>query len=154
MTYFWAALIGLISGICSGLFGVGGGIVMVPVMVLLLNMDMKRAVGTSLAIIIPTAILGSVRHFKNGNLDFPLFLAIAPWALFSGYFGAWLTQHVSSGQLKRAFGVFLVLVGVYMVFGAPSKGAPQPVSESAAKTGRSASIEDSDKTPDTTRSGR
>jgi uncharacterized membrane protein YfcA len=135
MLYFWAAIIGLASGVCSGLFGVGGGIIMVPAMVFLLGMDMKRAVGTSLAIIIPTAIVGSVRHFKNGNLDITLILATAPWALASGYLGAWLTQHVSSMQLKRAFGVFLILVGTYIVFGDRQKTPP-----SSGKVGVSGQI--------------
>jgi uncharacterized protein len=132
MTYFWAALIGLASGVCSGLFGVGGGVVMVPAMVLLLGFDMKKAVGTSLAVIIPTALVSSFKHYKNGNIDWAMTLSLAPWAVLSGYVGAWLTRHVQSDSLKRAFGVFLVLVGLYIVFGDRLGGARKTAGPAAA----------------------
>ena len=62
ITYLVAGIIGLVSGLTSGLFGVGGGIIMVPAMVLFLSppiRDIKQAIGTSLAVIIPTALMGS-----------------------------------------------------------------------------------------------
>ena len=65
MNYYIAAIIGLVSGVTSGLFGVGGGIIMVPAMVYFLSppvRDIKQAIGTSLVIIIPTAIMGSYKH--------------------------------------------------------------------------------------------
>ncbi len=110
------ACIGLISGLASGLFGVGGGIVMVPSMVLLLHVPMKTAVGTSLAVIIPTAIVGAWKHYHQGNVDWLLALALAPMAILGGYGGAWLTKVISAGDLKRAFGGILVLVGLHMIF--------------------------------------
>ena len=127
MTYVWAALIGTLSGVCSGLFGVGGGIVMIPAMVILLQMDMKRAVGTSLLVIIPTAMVGSFKHFRNGNVDGHLAALIIPAALVTGYLGAWLTQHIASASLRRGFGVFLVGIGIYLVLGRfPSTSEPTP----------------------------
>lgn len=138
MTYIWAALIGTLSGVCSGLFGVGGGIVMIPAMVILLQMDMKRAVGTSLLVIVPTAMVGSFKHFRNGNVDGQLAAMIIPAALLTGYLGAWLTQHVTSGSLRRAFGLFLVGIGIYLVAGRfPASGPPAetpPVTGSAGGT--------------------
>lgn len=116
MNYAIAAIIGLVSGVASGLFGVGGGIVMVPAMTFFMAMDIKRAVGTSLAVIIPTALMGSFKHYQQGNLDWRVALSLVPMAIVGGYAGAWLTTQVSSANLKRAFGGFLVLVGLRLLF--------------------------------------
>lgn len=119
MHYFIASIIGLVGGIASGLFGVGGGIVMVPAMVLLLSppiRDIKQAIGTSLAVIIPTALMGSYKHFQQGNVDWRIALAIAPLAIAGSYLGAWLTLHIPADNLKRAFGAFIILVGTKLLF--------------------------------------
>jgi uncharacterized protein len=115
MQYIIAGLIGLISGLTSGLFGVGGGIVMVPAMVYLLTMDIKLAVGTSLAVIIPTALSGVFKHTHLGNVDWKVALSLAPTAIIGSYLGAWLTKEISSANLKRAFGGFLILVGIRLL---------------------------------------
>jgi uncharacterized membrane protein YfcA len=120
MYYFLAALIGLVSGIASGLFGVGGGIVMVPAMVLFLSppiRDVKQAIGTSLVIIIPTALAGSYKHFTQHNVDWRVAVSIAPLAIVGSYLGAWLTTHIPADNLKRAFGGFILLVGAKLLFG-------------------------------------
>jgi uncharacterized membrane protein YfcA len=116
MQYLIVALIGAVSGITSGLFGVGGGIVMVPAMQYLMKMDIKLAIGTSLLVIIPTAIASSFKHFQLGNVNWRVALMLAPMAIVGGYGGAWLTKNISSGNLKRAFGGFLVLVGLRLAF--------------------------------------
>ncbi len=118
MNYLIAGMIGLVSGLASGLFGVGGGIVMVPAMIFLLSppvRDIKQAVGTSLVVIIPTAVMGSYKHFTQGNVHWQTALALAPMAIVSGYAGAWLTSQISAESLKRAFGGFLVLVGLRLL---------------------------------------
>lgn len=117
MQYLYAALIGIFGGFASGLFGVGGGIVMVPAMVYLLTMDIKLAVGTSLAVIIPTAATGVAKHYQLGNVDWKVAASLAPTAICGGYLGAWLTKEISSANLKRAFGGFLILVGVRLLLG-------------------------------------
>jgi uncharacterized membrane protein YfcA len=116
MEFLIAGLIGLLSGITSGLFGVGGGIVMVPAMMFFMKMDIKLAVGTSLAVIIPTAMMGSFKHFQLGNVDWRVALSLAPTAIVGSYLGAWITKSISSGDLKRVFGGFLVLVGLRLAF--------------------------------------
>lgn len=115
-----AGLIGLVSGITSGMFGVGGGIVMVPAMVLLMSppiRDIKQAVGTSLAVIIPTAALGSLRHHQFENVHWPTVLVLAPLALAGAWLGTWFTTLVTVDQLKRAFGGLLILVGLWLLVG-------------------------------------
>ena len=118
MYYLLASVIGLVSGITSGLFGVGGGIVMVPAMVLLLSppiRDIKQAIGTSLAVIIPTALMGSYKHLTQGNVDWRTVLALAPTAVLGGYLGAWLTTLLPAENLKRAFGGFMIIVGLRLL---------------------------------------
>lgn len=119
MHYLFAGIIGLVSGITSGLFGVGGGIVMVPAMLWLLSppiRDIKQAVGTSLVVIIPTALMGSFKHFQQGNVDWRMALSLAPLAVAGSYLGAWLTTHIAADNLKRAFGGFIILVGAKLLF--------------------------------------
>lgn len=112
MNYLYAGVIGLASGVISGLFGVGGGIVMVPVLVFLLGVPIKTAIGTSLMVIVPTAITGSLKHFSEGNVDWKLALTLIPTAVIGGYIGAKLTKDIPAENLKRIFGAFLVVVGL------------------------------------------
>ncbi len=116
MHFIIAGIIGLISGITSGLFGVGGGIVMVPAMMFFMKLDIKMAIGTSLAVIIPTAIMGTYKHAGSGNVDWRVAFSLAPTAILGSYGGAWLTKTIPSADLKRIFGGFLVLVGLRLAF--------------------------------------
>lgn len=116
MQYLMAALIGLAGGVASGLFGIGGGIVMVPAMVYLLNTNIKVAVGTSLVVIIPTAITGSFKHQQLGNIDWRLAGALVPLAMAGGFLGAALTQSVPAATLKKMFGGLMIVAGVRLLF--------------------------------------
>lgn len=115
MLYLYAALIGLLSGLTAGLFGVGGGIVMVPAMTFLLKLDIKTAIGTSLAVVVPTALMGAIKHHDLGHVNFRVALAIIPVAFLCSFGGAWMTEHLSSAALKRGFGGLLILVGARML---------------------------------------
>jgi uncharacterized membrane protein YfcA len=117
MRYLIAGIIGLISGVASGLFGVGGGIIMVPGMALLLKVDVKTAVGTSLAVIVPTAIVGVMKHTQLRQVDWQMAAMLAPTAILGGLIGPWLTTRLASAELQRLFGGFLVLVGARLLFG-------------------------------------
>lgn len=117
MHYLYAALIGLFGGVASGMFGIGGGIVMVPAMIFLLKTDPRLAVGTSLAVIVPTAIVGSFRHHAFANIDWRLALMLVPTALIGGWLGPWFAEKMSSLGLKRAFGVLLLAAGVKLLTG-------------------------------------
>jgi uncharacterized membrane protein YfcA len=88
---------------------------MVPAMMFLVKMDIKPAIGTSLAVIVPTALMGTLKHHDLGNVHWRLALALVPTAIGGGYLGSWLTRHVASADLKRAFGGFLVLVGLRLL---------------------------------------
>ncbi len=116
MIYLIAAILGLVSGVFSGIFGVGGGVVMIPGMVYLMKVPIKTAIGTSLAIIVPTAIAGAAKHTHAGNVDFKIFLLIAPLAIAGGIGGAMLAQKVPAETLKRLFGAFIICVGAHLAF--------------------------------------
>lgn len=116
MFYVYAALIGLISGVTSGLFGVGGGIVMVPAMMFLMKVDIKTAIGTSLAVMVPTAAVGAFKHHHMDHVYWRLAASIIPVGLVGSYLGARLTQHISSQSLEKAFGIILILVGARIAF--------------------------------------
>jgi len=122
MNYLIAGIIGLVGGITSGLFGVGGGVVMVPAMMFFLSppiRDIKQAVGTSLLVIIPTAMMGAFKHYHPdpnvSNVNWPVALSLAPTAVVGGFLGAWLTTMIHADSLKRAFGAFIILVGLRLL---------------------------------------
>lgn len=108
-------LIGLGAGVLSGLFGIGGGLVIVPALMLLAKMQPLQATGTSLgALLLPVGALGAYEYYRNGHVNASASLTIAFGLLIGAYFGAHWAQTLSPVQLKRAFAVFLVLVAVRM----------------------------------------
>jgi uncharacterized membrane protein YfcA len=116
MQYLIAALIGLAGGVSSGLFGVGGGIVMVPAMVYLLHTNIKTAIGTSLVVIIPTALTGAFKHQQLGNIDWRMAASLVPLAILGGFIGAALTKPLPAETLKKLFGGFMILAGCRLLF--------------------------------------
>ena len=119
MHYLVVGLIGIVTGIVSGLLGVGGGLIMVPAMTLLLSppiRDIKQAIGTSLAVIIPTALIGVWKHHGNQNVDWRIAAALVPTAAIGAWIGAHLVTVIHADDLKRGFGGFLILIGLKLAF--------------------------------------
>ena len=111
-------LIGVLAGICAGMFGIGGGLIIVPALALLYGMSQHAAVGTSLgAILLPVGALGAWVYYRNGNLNIVYSVLIAAGLLVGGYLGARLVQPVSDLTLRRMFGAFLLFVSVRMIWG-------------------------------------
>jgi uncharacterized protein len=109
--------IGFAAGILSGLFGIGGGIVIVPALILLARLTPVTATGTSLAaLLLPVGGLGAWEYYKRGHLNIPAALFIALGLFFGAWIGARFVQNLSPVQLKRAFAVFLVIVAGRMWF--------------------------------------
>jgi uncharacterized membrane protein YfcA len=103
------------GGLTSGLFGVGGGIIMVPALVLLMQADMKSAVATSLAVIVPTTLASSLLNHSYGRIDWRLVAALAVPAILGGLASTWFKEQIPSEILKRVFGGFLLLVGARLL---------------------------------------
>jgi hypothetical protein len=117
MANVWVQLliVGLVAGLAGGLFGIGGGAIMVPAMVLLLGLDQKFATGTSIAAqILPIGLLGAVVYHKNGNLNIKYALIIAVGLLVGNLFGAMFANqpYVSSTLMKKLYGIFLFAIGL------------------------------------------
>lgn len=105
--------IGFFAGVLSGVFGIGGGLIIVPALILVAKMAPISATGTSLAaLLLPVGILGAWEYHKKGNLDISAALWIALGLVVGVWIGARLAQHLSPMQLKRAFSVFLMIVAV------------------------------------------
>lgn len=103
------------GGLASGLLGIGGGAVMVPVLHLTMNFPMHITVATSMFIMIFTTISGALTHFSFGNVrvDYAIFLSIG--VIFGAQLGAYFSKKVSGKNLRRIFGVILFLVSIRMI---------------------------------------
>jgi uncharacterized membrane protein YfcA len=103
--------IGLAAGLLSGLFGIGGGIIIVPALLLVGRMPPNTATGTSLgALLLPVGALGAWQYYKDGHLDVRASLLIALGIFVGAYLGALLMRDLNPVMAKRAFAVFLVVV--------------------------------------------
>lgn len=102
--------IGLAAGVLSGLFGVGGGIVIVPALILFAHFHLKLALGTSLgALLLPFGILGVYTYYQHGNLDLKASLLVGLGIFFGAWAGARLAQVIPAATLQRMFAVFMVI---------------------------------------------
>lgn len=116
ISYLALALIGFIGGVSSGLFGVGGGLVFVPLLMMFRKLDPHIAIATSMVMIIPTAIMGAYKHIQSGNVDWHVIPFIVLFAVLGSYLGAHLSVQMDTQLLKRVFAVFLVLMAVKIFF--------------------------------------
>lgn len=115
------AVIGLVIGFFSGLFGVGGGIILVPLLIVVLGFDQRRASGTSLAAVLPTAIAGTVAYALHGSVDWIAGAILAAGAILGALLGTWLLHHTHQRALRWIFIVFLLLVAARMFFLIPDR---------------------------------
>ncbi|HET7275945.1 MAG TPA: sulfite exporter TauE/SafE family protein [Longimicrobiaceae bacterium] len=110
-------VIGLAAGVLSGLFGIGGGILIVPALLYIAKMPPIMATGTSLAaLLLPVGGLGAWVYYRNGDLNIKASLLIALGLFIGAWFGARLAQHFSPLQLKRAFATFMLVVAIHMLW--------------------------------------
>lgn len=115
--------VGLLAGLMSGLFGVGGGTVIVPLLVLILGFDQRLAAGTSLAAIVPTATVGVISYAVHGSVAWIPALILAAGAVVGAQIGTWLLPKVSQFALRLAFVAFLLAVIVSLFLIVPSRDA-------------------------------
>jgi uncharacterized membrane protein YfcA len=112
------ALIGAAAGTLSGLFGIGGGIVIIPLLMFLSKFPQLKAQGTSIiAMLPPVGILAFLEYYKKGNVDIVAGIVICLTLVIFAKFGAYLAHTFPDIVLKRAFGVFVMLVGLKLTIG-------------------------------------
>jgi uncharacterized membrane protein YfcA len=108
-------LAGAAVGIVSALFGVGGGVLMVPFMVLALDMGQHAAEGTSLLVIVPTALVGTIAHHRNGYVDVPVAARLALGGVAGSILGAVVVLDLSGQTLRRLLAVLVAFVGLRLI---------------------------------------
>jgi len=116
MTIALLAVVGLAAGVLSGLFGIGGGVIIVPALVLLLGFTAQQAAGTSLgALLLPVGLLGVLEYWRAGQVNLVHALVLAVGLLLGAFLGARLGLSLPSEVVQRAFGVLLLLFGLRLV---------------------------------------
>ncbi len=111
-------LLGLAAGVLSGLVGIGGGVLIVPALVFLFGFSQQQAQGTTLALLVPPiGILAAWTYYKHGFVDIRVAAIIASGFIIGSLFGARFATGISNDILGKLFGIFLVLIGVKMIFG-------------------------------------
>jgi uncharacterized membrane protein YfcA len=104
-------------GILSGLLGVGGGVVLVPMLVLLFGFDQRRAQGTSLiALVPPTGLLAFSQYYRAGHVNIKAGLLLVPGVFLGGFVGSRIADRISSRRIARIFSALMLLLGVWEIY--------------------------------------
>jgi len=114
--------IGLAAGFLSGLVGIGGGVIIVPALVILLGFSQKLAQGTSLGILLlPVGILAVMQYYKQGYLNVNYVAIVAVAFVLGGFLGSKLALSLSDEKMKKIFAIIMLLIAVKMLFFDSSK---------------------------------
>lgn len=114
---FLYILTGLLAGSLSGLIGIGGGVIIIPILVIFAGLSQKMAQGTTLALLVPPiGILAAWTYYKQGYVDFPIAGLICVGFIFGGLIGAKFATSLSDQTLERIFGIALLIISIKMIF--------------------------------------
>ncbi len=109
-------ILGIVAGILGGMFGIGGGTIIIPALVLIFGLTQHQAQGTSLAILIPPiGLLAAMRYYQSGNVKLSIAAFVCAGFFIGGLIGADFVHHLSDPLLKRMFGIFLLFVSLQMI---------------------------------------
>ena len=114
MTIFFYALAGLISGVIAGM-GMGGGTLLIPILTIFLKVEQHLAQGINLIVFVPMSFASLIIHCKNKLVDFKVGLPIILSGIFSSVGGSLLATKLNSILLKKLFGAFLLIVGIWQI---------------------------------------
>ena len=115
LLYLW--LFGIFTGVLSGMFGIGGGLIITPFLVAVFKFETKRAIGTSLgALLLPVGLPGVLVYYNSGNLSLYYASFVAIGILLGAFVGAKITINTPAGKMKRIYGFFLLLVSLDFLF--------------------------------------
>ncbi len=116
-SFILLCLTGIVAGVIAGGLGVGGGILIVPVLVLLFGMTQHEAQGTSLAVLLPpVSILALISYHKKGFVNYKFAAILIVTFIIGSYLGGLFAVHLPEKELKKIFGVLLLLAGIKMIF--------------------------------------
>jgi hypothetical protein len=111
----WYIATGAIAGLVAGFLGVGGGIILVPMMVALLGLTQHKAHGTSLAVIVPIAIISVLVYALRGNMNWVLVAEIGSASVAGSIIGAKLMMKVPAHRLRQLFGIYTIAIGIFLL---------------------------------------
>lgn len=110
-----AVVIGLVAGVFSGLLGIGGGVIVVPLLTLLLGLSIREAIGTSLAaLMLPVGIFGVLLYIKEGWVRLPVSALLAVGLILGIFFGSHLSVFIPEVYLRRGFALLLGLLAIQL----------------------------------------
>ncbi len=110
--------IGLITGMMGGMFGVGGGIVVIPSLIFFFGMTQHQAQGTSTAfMLLPVGLLAFINYYKAGHINIKYASILAVTFFIGSFFGSKLAINLSDDILKKIFAIFIILAGIKMLLG-------------------------------------
>ena len=110
--------LGIIAGILAGMFGIGGGTILIPALVFLFGLSQHQAQGTTLAIMVPPiGLLAAIRYYYSGNVKLDIAAFVCIGFFLGGLIGAHFIQGVPESILKKMFGVYLAFIAARMIFG-------------------------------------
>jgi uncharacterized membrane protein YfcA len=108
---------GLVAGIMSGLLGIGGGTIVIPALIYLYGMSQHLSQGTTLAMMVPPiGLLAAWHYWKNGNVNIGWAALLCLGFFFGGLIGALFANMIPDFQLRRIFGIFLLLIAIRLIF--------------------------------------
>ncbi|HTB21933.1 MAG TPA: sulfite exporter TauE/SafE family protein [bacterium] len=111
--------VGIFAGIASGMFGIGGGVIVVPALVLLVGFSQETAVGTSLAALLaPAGIAAVLQYHQQGKVNLAAVLWIALGIFLGAWLGAILALRAGESRMRLAFGVFMIVLGIWLTVSA------------------------------------
>ena len=106
---------GLVVGVLTGIVGAGGGFLIIPALVLFAKLPMKKAVATSLLIIAIKSLIGFIGDIENLAIDWAFLLGFTAISIVGIFFGIWLNKFIDGKKLKKGFGWFVLLMGIYII---------------------------------------
>ncbi len=110
--------LGLIAGIASGVFGIGGGSILIPALVYWFGLSQHQAQGTTLAImVLPIGLLAAIKYYQQGNVKLSIAAFVVMGFVVGGLIGAHIAHRIDEPLLKKLFGAFLLIVSLKMIFG-------------------------------------
>ncbi len=107
---------GVLIGLVTGLIGAGGGFLLIPALVILMKLPMKEAIGTSLLIISLNSLIGFMGDVGNYAIDWKFLIIVTSIAVAGIFIGSYFNQKVNSEKLKKGFGWFVLIMGIYIIF--------------------------------------
>ncbi|MFT7073148.1 sulfite exporter TauE/SafE family protein [Patiriisocius sp. Uisw_017] len=118
ITYNYPLIIieGFVVGVITGIVGAGGGFLIIPALVLLAKLPMKKAVATSLFIIAIKSLIGFLGDVQNLDIDWTFLLSFTSISVVGIFIGIWLNKFIDGKKLKKAFGWFVLIMGIYIIY--------------------------------------